>query len=44
MPIRDAVNMNTLGTNKVLKLADGMVNLEVGTTELNHYEYPLISL
>ncbi|OWR52490.1 fatty-acyl CoA reductase 4 [Danaus plexippus plexippus] len=29
MPIRDAVNMNTLGTNKVLKLADGMVNLEV---------------
>ncbi|OWR46525.1 fatty-acyl CoA reductase 4, partial [Danaus plexippus plexippus] len=29
MPIRDAVNLNTLGTDRVLKLADDMEKLEV---------------
>lgn len=29
--IRDAVNMNTLGTNRVLKLAEQMQNLKVFT-------------
>lgn len=32
MPIRDAVNLNTLGTDRVLKLADDMEKLEVRIT------------
>lgn len=30
MPLRDAVNLNTVGTKRVLELAEGMKKLEVG--------------